>query len=86
MPAAISPHPPDEVPLSSLLAGGSGRVVSVGSHDPCLLDQLGSMGLVPGTLVTMLQRRGAFVVKVGETMLAMDARVAHGVLVQPDGA
>ena len=46
-------------------------------------NRLAIFGLVPGTEITLLQRRPACVVRVGETELALDREIARRILVMP---
>jgi Fe2+ transport system protein FeoA len=70
------------VTLSQLKPGRTARVVAVRSADPARLDRLGAFGLVPGSLVQMAQARPAFVVRIGETEIAVDDEVAAEVVVE----
>ncbi len=45
-------------------------------------NKLAVFGLVPGTEITLLQRRPACVVQVGETELALDREIARRILVR----
>lgn len=46
------------------------------------LERLGALGLVPGVGVRLTQRRPAHVVEVGETAIAVDARLAAAIYVK----
>lgn len=70
--------------LRDLPSGGSGRVVALGGDDGHRHNSLAVFGLVPGAEVVLLQRRPAFVVRVGETELALDAEIAGEIVVSPD--
>lgn len=49
------------------------------------LERLGALGLVPGVNVRLAQRRPAHVVEVGETAIAVDARLAAAIYVKRSG-
>jgi Fe2+ transport system protein FeoA len=68
-------------PLTSLAAGESGRVRRIVSDPPELLVKLSSLGLVPGAVVQLQQRRPAAIVRIGETTVALDSEIADGILV-----
>ena len=67
--------------LAELEDGASAEVVSVpvGGRRR---DTLAVFGLVPETRVTLLQKRPACVVRVGETELALDPEVAGAIVVR----
>ena len=71
------------VRLSELPIGTEGRVVRLGARDPRRADRLSGLGVAPGSIVVVLQRRPAFVVEVGETTLALGEEIADEVLVVP---
>lgn len=69
-------------PLPSLPLGAPARIVFIHPRRSGRLDQLATLGLVPGTDIRLRQTRPALVVEVGETTLAMDAQVAEDVYVK----
>jgi Fe2+ transport system protein FeoA len=76
------PAVPDEqceaLSVDQLRAGQTASVLSLsGSRN-----RLAVFGLVPGTEITLLQRRPACVVQVGETELALDREIARRILVR----
>jgi Fe2+ transport system protein FeoA len=71
-------------PLSELRAGHEGRVACIRTDDGRRLEYLSSLGIVPGVVLRLLQRRLAAVVKVGETEVAIDFDIARQIYVQPD--
>ncbi len=73
--------------LTELRAGDRGEVVRVGrEHEGARRSTLSLYGLVPGGEVTLVQRRPACVVRIGETELALDFDVAAGILVRQSSA
>lgn len=81
-----APEPPTEaeceaLSVDQLQAGQTASVLSLsGSRN-----KLAVFGLVPGTEITLLQRRPACVVQVGETELALDREIARRILVRRPG-
>jgi len=67
-------------PMTALAGGERARVVSL--TDTGRRNSLAVFGLVPGSEVTLLQSRPAYVVQVGETQLALEADIAAGILVE----
>jgi len=69
--------------LESLPRGARARVTLLSSvHHQPELDRLLAMGLTPGSEIELVQRFPTFVVQVGETQLAFDEAIAHGIFVQ----
>jgi ferrous iron transport protein A len=69
-------------PLDRLAAGDEGRIVSIAPGDEGRLVRLSSFGLVPGAVVRLQQSSPAVVVRLGETVLAIDAAIAGSILVE----
>jgi len=46
------------------------------------VDRLGTMGLVPGSLVRLVQKRPAFVIEIDETTVAIDSDIAESIYVK----
>ncbi len=51
--------------------------------DPQRLVRLSALGIVPGAVLTLLQRRPATIVKVAQTTIALDPDVALEIWVEP---
>jgi DtxR family Mn-dependent transcriptional regulator len=71
------------VPLMDLRPGASGKVAFIRSLTPGRLDRVGTLGLVPGAVLRLSQRRPAVVVEIGHTTLALDREIADTVYVRP---
>lgn len=71
------------VPLHRLPVGAHGEVMELRSRSAARLDRLGALGVLPGSLVTVLQRRPALVVRVGESEISFDHDIAAEILVRP---
>ena len=68
-------------PLARLLPGETGRVVRVSAREPARLVRLSAMGVVPGAVVTVAQRKPAVVIGIGETTLALDEAITAEIYV-----
>jgi DtxR family Mn-dependent transcriptional regulator len=69
--------------LRDLALGQRAKLVYMSSSSHKRLDQLSSVGLLPGAIVQLHQRRPAFVVDVGQTSLALDEQIVSGIYVRP---
>ena len=81
--AADSQVQPVLMCLRDLPLGRRARLEYMSSSSHKRLDQLSSVGLLPGAVVQVHQRRPAFVVDVGETSLALDEEIVSGIYVRP---
>ncbi|MFQ5747196.1 MAG: FeoA family protein [Gemmatimonadota bacterium] len=66
-----------------LRSGEKATVLCCGASRSSRSDTLTVFGLVPGAEITLIQRRPACVLRVGETELALDPAIAREILVQP---
>lgn len=73
---------PVVIPLNSLKSGETGRIVYVSTKHHDRLDRLTDLGITPGELVRVHQTFPAFVIKVGETDIAIDTDVLKDVFVR----
>ncbi len=73
---------PVVLPLTDLPAGARGRVVFVTPRAYAQLDRLSALGLAPGSTVWLRQKRPAYVLRVGQTDLALDASLARDLYVR----
>lgn len=69
-------------PLWRLAAGETARIVHIVAKDVERAVRLSSLGLVPGAVVRLNQKRPAVVLELGETTLALDASVSHDIYVR----
>lgn len=84
--AAPVPAPADaagSVPLSHLAKGATGEVRSLTGMPEGRLARLSAFGLVPGTPVTVKQRRPVPVIGIGETEVAVTEEVLAQIWVTP---
>ncbi len=70
------------MPLNTLKSGESGRIVYVSTKHHARLDRLTDLGITPGEVVKVHQTYPAFVLKVGETDLAIDSEVLNDVYIR----
>lgn len=68
--------------LYTLQPGDIAQITAIDTQNPARLDKLAALGLVPGSLIRLQQRRPAFVVRVGETQLSLDDAVAREIIVR----
>jgi DtxR family transcriptional regulator, Mn-dependent transcriptional regulator len=71
------------LPLNELRAGREGRIAYIDTDDRRRLENLSSLGIAPGAVLRLLQKRLAAVVRVGETEVAIDFEIARQIYVQP---
>lgn len=77
----------DSIPLPELNEGESSELVCLNCTHASRRNALAVFGLVPGSRLVLQQKRPAFVVRVGETELALEASIAADVYVKRlDGA
>lgn len=70
------------MPLNRLKSGETARIVYVSTKHHSRLDRLTDLGITPGEVVKVHQTYPAFVLKVGETDLAIDPEVLDDVYVR----
>lgn len=70
------------LPLTELAAGAKARIVFVTPRAYAQLDRLSTLGLMPGSVVWLRQKRPAYVLQVGQTDLALDANIARDLYVK----
>jgi DtxR family Mn-dependent transcriptional regulator len=72
-------------PLTEFEVGEAGRIVFIIPKTHARLDRLGAMGLVPGSLVRLHQKKPAYVIELGETTLALDPEIVAEIYVKREG-
>ena len=72
----------DEQDLDLVPEGEEVRIVRIVAGHPEQMIRLSGMGVVPGALVRVRQRRPATVLALGETTLALDPEVTAGIKVR----
>lgn len=74
--------PVEEQALSQVPEGQEVRIVRIVASHPDQMVRLSGMGVVPGAVVRVRQRRPAMVLALGETTLALDPEVSAGIRVR----
>lgn len=69
------------ITVKDLRPGDLGEVLNLG-ESPSRRNNLAVFGLVPGSEIRLLQRYPSFVVRIGETVLALDGEVAADIVVR----
>ena len=68
--------------LSTLREGEHGVIVGVHAQEPARADRLLALGVTPGATVTMMQTFPGVVFLCDQTELAVERRVADGIIVR----
>lgn len=68
--------------LRDLAVGARARVVAIGGFSSRSAARLGGFCILPGAVIELLQRKPAFVVRVEETTVALESKLAGGIWVQ----
>lgn len=69
-------------PLLDLKLGEEGRVVFITPKSRVRLDRLSAFGLIPGSVVKLMQKRPSYVLEIGETTLALDEHIGREIYVK----
>lgn len=69
-------------PLADLTPGDKAKIVFItpGSHSR--LDRLSAMGVVPGSILSLHQKKPSYVIQLGETMIAVDKDITKEIFVK----
>jgi DtxR family Mn-dependent transcriptional regulator len=73
------------VPLADLPVGESGRIVHIVGRRPELLVKLTNLGITPGAVVRLQQKTPAAVLRIAETVLALEPSIAAEIYVKRAG-
>jgi Fe2+ transport system protein FeoA len=69
--------------LAELQPGQSARVAEIRGQDNGRLMKLASLGVVPGSLLRLQQRKPVYIIWVGETLLSLERTVAQDIILLP---
>jgi len=69
-------------PLASLRVGATARVTFISSKVHRRLDRLAALGIVPGTEIVLHQRFPSYILRAGETEVAVEESVARDIFVR----
>ncbi|MDH4227677.1 MAG: metal-dependent transcriptional regulator [Deltaproteobacteria bacterium] len=70
------------LPLLDIDAGESVRIAFIAPKTFKRIEKLGSMGLVPGSVIKLVQKRPAYVIKLAETTVAIEEDIAADIFVK----
>ncbi len=71
------------LPLSQLKPGQQGKVVLLAPRHRDRLEQLSDLGVTPGAVVAVKQKKPSLVIEVDRTLLALEDDLAAGIYVRP---
>lgn len=75
---------PVVVRLSDFDVGHTAKVVFIKPSDPSRISRLSSFGILPGTIIKLIQRRPSIVLQVDETTIAIDPELANEIFVKKE--
>ena len=70
--------------LKEMEVGLKGRIVFIRPSESSRLERLASIGIVPGSIIKLKQKRPSFVLEIDETTLAVDKLIAEEIYVKQD--
>ena len=70
-------------PLKDLDVGDAAVIVFITSHAKHSIGRLGSLGIMPGQIVRLIQKSPSYILKLDYTMLALDDSIASQIYVKP---
>ncbi len=79
-----SDYKPLVMQLKEFEVGARGRIVFIRPSESSRLERLASMGIVPGSMIKLKQKRPSFVLEIDETSLAVDSMIAEEIYVKED--
>jgi DtxR family Mn-dependent transcriptional regulator len=68
--------------LKELSTGGKAKIIFITSKYHSRLDRLGALGFIPGSVIRLHQKKPSYVVKLGETDLALDEDICREIYVR----
>ena len=68
--------------LKDFEVGGQGRIVFILPTEDSRLERLASLGIIPGSIIKLKQKKPSFVIDVDETTLAIDSVIAECIYVK----
>jgi len=71
------------IPLTKVNKNESACVVEIKTNDIPKVRKLAAFGLMPGSLVKVIQKYPAIVIQSGYTQLALDEDIAAEIIVEP---
>lgn len=71
-------------PLSELKKGQSGKVIYIQTQDRDMLKKLMAMGVLPGRIISLIQRSPSYVFSIGRTQVVVDKEIASVIYVRTE--
>jgi DtxR family Mn-dependent transcriptional regulator len=68
--------------LKELEIGYQGRIVFITPSEESRLERLASLGIIPGSIIRLKQKKPSFVLEIDETTLAIDSAIADNIYVK----
>ncbi len=68
--------------LKDFDVGSKGKIVFIAPSEESRLERLASLGIIPGCIIKLKQKKPSFILKIDETTLAIDASIAEGIYVK----
>jgi DtxR family Mn-dependent transcriptional regulator len=68
--------------LKDFDVGSKGKIVFIAPSEEARLERLASLGIIPGSVIKLKQKKPSFVLKIDETTLAIDGSIAEGIYVK----
>jgi len=68
--------------LKELEVGSHGRIVFITPFENSRLERLASLGIIPGSIIKLKQKKPSFVLEIDETTLAIDSSIAESIYVK----
>jgi DtxR family transcriptional regulator, Mn-dependent transcriptional regulator len=69
-------------PLAELSPGERAKIVFITPESHSRLDRLSAMGIVPGSIIKLHQRKPSYVIQIGETTIAVDKDITKEIFVK----
>ncbi|MFA5072748.1 MAG: metal-dependent transcriptional regulator [Nitrospirota bacterium] len=73
------------IPLADLMPGEQAKIVFITPESHSRLDRLSAMGILPGSVLKLHQKRPSYVIQFGETMVAVDKSITREIFVKKIG-
>ncbi|NTU42529.1 MAG: metal-dependent transcriptional regulator [Nitrospirales bacterium] len=73
---------PVVVRLDDFEVGARGKIVFITSSETARIGRLSSIGIIPGAVIRLIQRRPSIVVQIDETTIAIDPELAREIFVK----
>ncbi|MEK7308991.1 MAG: metal-dependent transcriptional regulator [Nitrospirota bacterium] len=68
--------------LKELDVGSQGRIVFITPSEKPRLERLATLGIIPGSIIRLKQKKPSFVLEIDETTLAIDSAIADNIYVK----